>query len=154
MLTFASMIIAAIGGRPSLRAGTAIEGDYKTLPDVPTRKLVIDIVKFTFVCEAIGALALYILWVPRHGWFDSAWPAIFHSISAFCNAGFSTYTDSLVSHSSSSLTLIVISLLILVGGIGFVTLEELSLLLKPSGRKRRRLSVHTKLVLVLSLIHI
>jgi trk system potassium uptake protein TrkH len=148
ILTFASMIIAAIGGRPSLRAGTAIEGDLKTLPDVPTRKLVIDIVKFTFLCEAIGAVALYLLWVPRHGWLDSVWPAIFHSVSAFCNAGFSTYTDSLISHSNSSLTLLVISILILVGGIGFVTLEELSLLVKSSGRRRRRLSVHTKLVLV------
>ncbi|MCU0719382.1 MAG: hypothetical protein MUC83_06745 [Pirellula sp.] len=152
MLTFASMIIAAIGGRPSLRAGTAIEGDMKTLPDVPTKKLVIDIVKFTFVCEAIGALALYILWVPRHGWVDAAWPAIFHSISAFCNAGFSTYTDSLISHSNSTLTLTVISLLIVVGGIGFITLEELSLFGKSSGRKRRRLSIHTKLVLIGTII--
>ncbi|MFN7877283.1 MAG: TrkH family potassium uptake protein [Pirellula sp.] len=147
MLTFASMIIAAMGGRPSLRAGSAIEGDIKTLPEVPTKKLVVDIVKFTFICELAGAVALYFLWVPKHGWIDSAWPAIFHSISAFCNAGFSTYTDSLIPHAQSTSTICVISLLILVGGIGFVTLEELSLLVKSRAPRRKRISIHSKLVL-------
>jgi trk system potassium uptake protein TrkH len=152
MLTFASMIIAAMGGRPSLRAGTAIEGDMKTLPEVPTKKLVVDIVKFTLICELAGAIALYFLWVPKHGWVDSAWPAIFHSISAFCNAGFSTYTDSLMPHAQSTLTLCVVSLLILVGGIGFVTLEELSLLSKSRAPRRKRISIHSKLVLLGTLL--
>ncbi|XZE19417.1 TrkH family potassium uptake protein [Pirellulaceae bacterium SH449] len=152
MLTFTSMIISAIGGRPSLRVGTAIEGDVKTLPEVPTRQLVMDIVRFTVFCELAGAIALYALWVPKYGWWDAAWPAVFHAISAFCNAGFSTYTDSLMSHAESTATLSVVSVLVLVGGIGFITLEELSLLAKSKGPRRRRMSVHTKLVLIGTLV--
>lgn len=152
MLTFTSMIISAIGGRPSLRVGTAIEGDLKTLPEVPTRQLVMDIVKFTVICEFAGAIALYALWAPKYGWWEAAWPAIFHAISAFCNAGFSTYSDSLMSHAESASTLSVVSILVLVGGIGFISLEELSLLAKSKGPRRRRMSIHTKLVLIGTLV--
>jgi trk system potassium uptake protein len=148
MLTFASMIIAAMGGRPSLKAEEAIEGSKRTLPNVPAKKLILDIVKFTIICESIGAICLYCLWAPKLGWIEAIWPSIFHSISAFCNAGFSTNTDSLMSHANSTATLMVIAILILTGGIGFITLEELSLHWKKGRKPLKRISTHTKLVLV------
>ncbi len=148
MLTFASLIITALGGRPSLRSELAVAGSRDAHPHIPAKRIMIDILKFTFICESIGAIALYLLWAPQFGWKESIWPAIFHSVSAFCNAGFSTNTDSLISHANSSLTLLVISALIVVGGIGFIVMEELSLFFFNRTQQLKRISTHTKIVLL------
>ena len=109
--------------------------------------MIIDVVRFTLVLEALGIIALYFLWAPRLGWRETLWPAVFHSISAFCNAGFSTRTTNLVDFGQSPLTLLVIAMLICAGGLGFVTMEELRDLRVRTSRGRRRLSVHSRLVL-------
>jgi trk system potassium uptake protein TrkH len=147
MLTLATFIISALGGRPSLRAELVIAGTPESLPHFPTRRLVVDILKFTLVCESMGAVVLFLLWAPKLGWQAAIWPALFHSVSAFCNAGFSTHSDSLMSFAESSPTLAVISLLIVIGGLGFITLEELFRYFVKRDPHIRRISVHTKLVL-------
>ncbi len=147
MLVLTSVIITALGGRPSLRAEAVAAGSRQMIPYIPARKLFIDVVRFTFIFEAVGALLLYGLWVPRLGWGGAVWPSIFHAVSAFCNAGFSTNTTSLMPFHDSAGTITVISLLVIAGGLGFVTMEELYQIFfrrLPSGR---RLSLHSKLVL-------
>jgi trk system potassium uptake protein TrkH len=78
------------------------------------------------------------------------WPAIFHAISAFCNAGFSTYSDSLVGYRESPVTLLLIMALVVLGGLGFLVLEEIRT--RYLGRSLRRLSLHSKLVLAVTAI--
>lgn len=146
MLTLTSMIIATIGGRPSLRSETLAASGQQAIPYVPTRSLIIDVVKFTVVIEGAGALLLYGLWAPHLGWTGAVWPAVFHSISAFCNAGFSTYSDSVMRYQSSPATLLVLSLLITAGGLGFIAIEECVRRLS-AGTGRSRLSTHTRLVI-------
>src|SRR5690606_550675 len=69
-------------------------------------------------------------------------------VSAFCNAGFSTFSDSLMGFAGAPALLGVVMALIVVGGIGFLVLEELYLLRKVRGQGQRfRLSVHSRLVL-------
>jgi trk system potassium uptake protein len=149
MLSLASLIITALGGRPSLAAETASTGPRAFLPHVSSRKLILDIFRFTIFVEAAGAVVLYMLWAPRLGWGEAVWPSIFHSVSAFCNAGFSLWPDSLTSFSDSPMTIVVISLLIVIGGLGFLTMEDFSLFAFRRGRKRR-LSLHTRLVFLTS----
>jgi trk system potassium uptake protein TrkH len=150
-LTFTSLVIVALGGRISLRqealaVGSPMEVGYHR---INPRRLVRDVVLFTLGFEAVGAAVLYVLWVPRFGWSEAAWHAVFHAVSGFCNAGFSTFSDSLTSFQSAPLTLFAVSVLVVAGGIGFLTLEELYLRRKAQ-RERRvfRLSLHTRLVLV------
>ena len=152
MLVLTSVIITALGGRPSLRTETVAAGSRQMIPYIPARKLIIDVVRFTFFFEAVGAVWLYGLWVPRYGWKEAIWPSIFHSVSAFCNAGFSTNTSSLMEFQGSSATIIVISLLVIAGGLGFVTMEELYQLLLRRKEAVKRLSLHTKLVLSTTLV--
>jgi trk system potassium uptake protein TrkH len=83
------------------------------------------------------------------------WPSIFHAVSAFCNAGFSTFSDSLMGFQTNLPLLAVVMLLVVVGGIGFLTLEELSLWWRSqperwsdAPRRRFRLSTHSQLVLL------
>jgi trk system potassium uptake protein TrkH len=150
MLVLTSVIIAALGRRPSIRTENLAAGARHMLPQIPTRKLILDIVRFTFFFEALGAFALYVIWAPKLGWFEAIWPALFHSVSAFCNAGFSTNSSSLMEFQNSPATIGIVSVLVIAGGLGFITMEEIHQLFIRRTTGLRRLSVHSRLVLVTS----
>lgn len=153
MLTLTSMIIISLGRRLSLRQEALYTGPMEGAPYVDPQRLIFDVIRFTLVFEAIGAMALYALWIPQFGWQDAAWPAVFHSVSAFCNAGFSTFSDSLVGFRQSPLSLLVIMALIVAGGLGFLTLEEIYLRYQATSRKQVfRVSLHSKIVLSTTLM--
>jgi trk system potassium uptake protein TrkH len=152
MLAFTSLIIQILGFRLSLRSESLTHDARQGSPLVNLRRLTRDIVLFTFLIEATGAVLLYLLWGPRLGWSQAWWPAVFHSISGFCNAGFSTNSDSLMGWQHSSLTLIVISSLIVAGGLGFVTLEESWLTFRSrKSNLFRRLSLNSRMILLTTL---
>jgi trk system potassium uptake protein TrkH len=91
---------------------------------------------------------IYLCWVPEFGWDGAVWPAVFHAVSAFCNAGFSTFTTSLMGFQAHLPLLAVIMVLIVVGGLGFLTLEELYVWRRVYRQEGRfRLSVHSQIVL-------
>lgn len=148
IITFTSLIIVALGRRLSLRQEAVATGAREVAPHVEPRALARGVVVFTLAIEGLGAAALWLLWAPRMGWGGAVWPAVFHSVSAFCNAGFSTFSDSLVGFQRSPATLAVVSGLVILGGLGFLTLEELRLLRRARGEGRRvRLSLHSRVVL-------
>jgi trk system potassium uptake protein TrkH len=90
---------------------------------------------------------LYHLWRSELG-ADAVRHAIFHAVSAFCNAGFSTFSDNLVGQRHNPAVLAVLMALIVTGGLGFLTLEDVALRYGTvAGRQRRRLSLHSRLVL-------
>ena len=147
MIAFTSMIIIALGRRLSLRQEAFSTEMHEAAPQIDMRRLTLDILRFTLAIELAGALVLYVLWIPRLGWAGAAWPALFHSISAFCNAGFSTFSDSLVGFQNAPVSLFVIMVLIVAGGIGFLTLEELYLRYQAGRRKQIfRISLHSRIV--------
>jgi trk system potassium uptake protein TrkH len=153
MLAFTSLLITVLGRRLSLRAQTLTMEARRSGPNIDVRRLALDVVRFTFVIEFTGAMMLFAAWAPRVGFREALWPAVFHSISAFCNAGFSTYSDSLIGFNTSPITLVIIMILIIFGGIGFVTMEEFYLrFLAVKAKRIRRLSIHSRLVMVTSLI--
>ncbi len=147
MFTFTSLIIVALGRRLSLRSHALSSVGTKVVPDIGPARLTRDIVLFTLAFEAMGAVVLYARWVPTFGWEGALWPSVFQAVSAFCNAGFSTFSTSLVAFSSDPWILGVIMILIVLGGIGFLSLDELYLFWKARRTNRRfRLSLHSKLV--------
>jgi trk system potassium uptake protein TrkH len=148
MITFTTVIILALGRRVSLRQESLSTGVAEVAPHVDYRRLTRDVIRFTLLFEAVGALILYLFWIPRFGWGAAAWPALFHSISAFCNAGFSTFSDSLTSFQRSPASLLVVMTLIVAGGLGFLTLEEIYLRRKARLEGRRfRMSLHSRIAL-------
>lgn len=111
-------------------------------------KLVKRIVSGTLVCEGTGALLLAIRFVPRMGFWQGVYYALFHSVSAFCNAGFDLMGkyeafSSLTAYETDPLVSIVIMLLIVVGGIGFLVWDEII----RYGYHVRNYSLHAKIVL-------
>ena len=153
MLAFTSLLIQVLGFRLSLGAESLTYEAQRGAPTVNVRHLTRDVVLYTFMIEVIGAIALMIAWGPRDGIDQAWWPSVFHAVSAFCNAGFSTHSDSLMGFQSSPMTIMIVSALIIAGGISFVTMEELWLSLRTRKRTRpHRLSLHSRLVLCVTAI--
>jgi trk system potassium uptake protein TrkH len=103
---------------------------------------------YAFGIEFTGTFLLYLIFYQRMKDLQKAfWFALFHSISAFNNAGFSLFPDSFISYANSiSLNLIVTTLIIL-GGLGFFVLEDIENYLR---KRKKVLSVHTKLVFLIT----
>lgn len=109
---------------------------------------------FTLMFEIGGALLLTIYWLQYYDINHAIWYALFHSISAFCTAGFSLFPDSLMKFKDSYGINLIINILSLAGGIGFIVLYEVIEFVTKKIRKvnRKRLSIHSKLVLTTTLI--
>lgn len=152
ILTFTTLIILALGRRLSLHHEAVTATAAEVAPEVDFRHLVRNIVRFTFAFEAVGALVLFVLWLPRYPVGTAAWHAIFQSVSAFCNAGFSTFSDSLVGFAGSPLVLGGIGGLIVLGGLGFLVIEELHLRWKRRGLAAPRISLHSRLALAVTVV--
>lgn len=149
MIAFTTLIILALGKRLTLRAEALTRGaSAEVAPDVDMSLLGRDVVRFTLGFEAVGAMLLYMLWIPEFGWVGAIWPAVFHSISAFCNAGFSTFSDSMIGAQQNAGVLLTIVGLVIAGGLGFLTLEEFAQWRRAAKSRRFHLSVHSRLVLV------
>lgn len=146
ILTFTTLLIRLVGGRAGLHVEEAAGGAAAVLPHLHPLALVRSVVILTVVVEVVGALILWLLWRGELGDAAAVWPAVFHAISAFNNAGFSIFSTSLVGFRESPGTLLTVSALVIVGGIGFIVLEDLRA--RYLLRSTRRLAMHTRLVLV------
>lgn len=111
-------------------------------------------VLITLGIEAAGAFVLMFLWADQ-GWTigQLAYRSVFHSISAFCNAGFSTFSANMVPFRNDPGVLLCISALVVLGGLGFMVLMDLTGTVKNMRSSRRyKLSIQTRMVLIISTI--
>lgn len=109
------------------------------------------IIKTSLCIEIIGALALSPVFIKDFGWAKGIWYSLFHSVSAFCNAGFDlmgvrTPYSSLTSYLGNPLVNIVVMLLIVTGGIGFLTWDDI----KTHGFHFRKYRMQSKVVLLIT----
>jgi trk system potassium uptake protein TrkH len=107
------------------------------------------ILAFTFLFESIGALVLTLRFMVDFDLKDAFLYGLFHAISAFNNAGFSLFSDNLMRFRGDIVVNLTIPTLIIVGGIGFIVINEFYMFLK---KELNRLSQHTKLVLLTTAI--
>ena len=147
MIAFASTIIVALGRRISLQQ-ESLTLPVEAVPQINHRQLIKDVAVFTFTIEGIGAVLLYLSWISQLGFVGAIWPAIFHSVSAFCNAGFSTFGNSLMDMQRNPFCIFIISGLIISGGLGFLTIEEIRQAIRSRSQDvRYRPSLHSRLVI-------
>lgn len=135
-----------------LRLGVGMRGRWiiqETLLHTPVasmQELIRSILTLTLLIEGSGTLLLAFAFVPDFGLALGLYYALFHSVSAFCNAGFALFADSLIGYRDNALVNSTIMGLIILGGIGFLVIKELFDYFRGK-QKRRRLTLHTKLVL-------
>lgn len=143
-MTLSAVLLYMFGVRLSLKqqalAQEALGQDRK----VNIKGLVKKIIILALVAEAIGVAILAFRWVPEMGWNQGLFYAVFHSISAFNNAGFSLFSDSMMSFASDPVVLLVLSSLFIFGGLGFTVVSDVA----QNGHKGfARLGLHTKVML-------
>ena len=106
----------------------------------------------SFSIEAVGALILTLRFLPEYGFATALKWGVFHSISAFCNAGFDIFGcitpgASLIEFNSDPVVLLTLGSLVVIGGLGFLVWQEIATV-----RRFKKMTVYTKLVLVTSLV--
>lgn len=162
IMTLAVLATALAGRRLRVRDQVALQGALDAEAIGTIRQTIRAIVFSTFLVEALGSAALFLRWhaegpEPWH----VAYRAVFHSISAFCNAGFSLFADSLVRYAGDPITVLTFTSLIVLGGLGFPVLATLSDLLRRTpvfrleapGRQRwTRLTLHAKVALIVTAV--
>ena len=113
-------------------------------------KLIQRVALGTFLIEGVGAVILSIrFWTSGLSFFKGLWYGVFHSVSAFCNAGFDILGDnSLINYQNDPWVLITVSCLIIIGGIGFLVWGDFT----SHGFKFKKYQLHSKIVVVTTAI--
>lgn len=103
----------------------------------------------TLIAETVGAILLCFAFVPEYGWAGGIYNAVFHSVSAFCNAGFDIIGGlSLAPYRNDALVILTVSALIVVGGLGFIVWSNVL----DAKFRYKRFNLHTKIVLIATLV--
>lgn len=131
------------GRRINLRQQKIVQESLNLGDISESKSLIRYVVQFSLITELIGAILLAFNFVPHFGWRQGLIYSVFHSISAFCNAGFDLFGNSLYDFKNSPYVLIIISLLIIFGGLGFIVWRDLM-----TYHKNKHLLLHTRLVVI------
>jgi len=142
IITFSMLALVMVGRRVSLDKEAALKESFTPVAHWRLGRVLGYVFALTLLFELAG-----FLWM-RLSLDD--WSAGFHAISAFCNAGFSLYSDSLQQHGHA--VVLPVLLLLIAGGLGFTTLLEIFRIFLPRGQAGRRFSLHTRLVMRTSLV--
>jgi trk system potassium uptake protein TrkH len=170
LMTFTTVFLVITGRKLAIADRIAIQESFTHTPAGEIKTIVKYIIVASFVIEAIGALLLTVHWSLSQRFAsigETIYHAVFHSISAFCNAGFALYPDSLTGFQRDAPTIFILSVLIITGGLGFLVGLDIKEYIQmrlfhrfwsqpvkdrvDSIRAMPRLSLHTKLVLITTL---
>lgn len=152
VMTISVVMFRWIGRSISFRHRMAMQDVFAHTPREDILGLVKSTIFFSLSSEILGAIFFFIHWNQELPFIEAVYISVFHSVSAFCNAGFSLFSTSMTQYSSSFFLNLVMCLLIVIGGIGFPVLYDIQSWFKKRKKTRVRLSVQTKTVLVTTLI--
>jgi len=153
VMTFSVLFFLFLGRGFSTRGRWIINESFTAAPVRNVTGLLKSIVLFTVVVETIGASLLFLEWRREMALPSALFAGVFHSVSAFCNAGFVLFDTSFVRYRGSILLNAVICSLIVLGGIGFPVIHEfISRVRTRRTVARRAWSLHTRTVLMTTLI--
>jgi trk system potassium uptake protein TrkH len=145
IITFATIYVAAPKKKISLVNRAIIKDYYLEEVEYEPKEIIKHILVITAAIEGMGALVLY--WRFRN--LDGAlFIAVFHAVSAFCNAGFSTFSTNLEGYVGDPAVNITIMLLIISGGLGFIVIRDV---MKRLSRKTHRLTTHSRIAIATTL---
>jgi len=150
IMTFGLFFFLLLGRRLSLFGRSLVMSSLSHSPWEDFWPLLRTIVVATLVVEGGGAALLTLAWWGEKGVAAIPW-GLFHAVSAFCNAGFGLHAASLAPWKGNPLVVVTVGLLILVGGTGFLPIAELLRRRRARFGVRRRLSLHTRVVVVTTL---
>ncbi len=151
-MTLSTTFLLMAGKRISLTGRTLVEDTLTYGGQGSVSSLLVDVARFTFLLETAGAFLMFFCFLPGRDPAEALYMAVFHSISAFCNAGFSLFRDSFTDFRANWLFSGVACFLIVSGGIGFLVIRELKVHFPIRYRGWLRFSLHSKVVIAATTI--
>lgn len=150
IMTLATLVVVLISRRMGLRARLIAQAQTRTVTARDVRRVLRNVVLFTLASEVVAAVVLSTRFAVGYGRGIgvSVYDGIFHSVSAFNNAGFSLYPDSLIGYVSDPWILLTVAAAVIVGGLGFPVVFELA----RAWRRPRTWSVTTRVTLAVTAI--
>lgn len=149
IMTVTTFVMFTLGSRQNLRSRALLSGTLGADDKTDLRWILRHVLFTTAFFEGIAFVLLAIRFTFDHTFLEALWHALFHSISAFCNAGFSLNDTSLVKYQGDLLVNLVIDVLVIVGGVGFPVILDVRRNWENSWSDRwSRLLLHTKIMLV------
>jgi len=149
-MSLATVLSLMVGRKISLRERLIIQEAYNILTLEGLARFATRILRVTIVLEGLGALILSL------HWWKAGFPipkaivlGIFHSVSAFCNAGFSLFSNGLADYAADPVVSLTVSGLVVSGGLGFIAISDIY----KTGIRRteKRLTTHSRLVIMMTL---
>ncbi|SCJ56084.1 Ktr system potassium uptake protein B [uncultured Clostridium sp.] len=148
-MSFTTLIAIILGKKITLRDRLILQDAMNTFSIQGLVKMVQYVLTFTVTVQLSGALLFSTQFIPQYGIFKGLFYSLFHSISAFCNAGFDLFGNfsSLTSYSSNWVVILVASALVIIGGIGFAVWIEIY-----NFKSIKKLSLHSKMVILVTAV--
>jgi trk system potassium uptake protein len=145
IITFSTVFFVLMGRSISFKGREIVQSTFLHTPRRDFMVVAKVVLFFTAITELGGALLLFVRFSHDFPFWQAVFQSVFHSVSAFNNAGFSLFTDNLIGYQADPVVNLVIMGLIVHGGIGFIVQYEVLALL---GGKQKRMSTHAKIVLI------
>ncbi len=145
ILTFGTLLALASGRRIGFEQRLSLRTQISALQVGGVVRLIRNILLLTLLLELLGALPLYLRFALNQEPHKAAFSALFHSVSAFNNAGFSLFSDSLMSFAADPTIIMTVAVLVILGGLGFIVIADVVAHYRSS--RRKMLSLHSKIVL-------
>ena len=152
IMTFSTLFAVLLGRKLGFSESDVVKSTLDRQSILGLKKLIGYILTITFIAELIGAAVLFLRWKATNNWGTllTIERAVFHSVSGFCNAGFSVFSDSLSRFRLDPVVNLTMIGLIFFGGIGFIVIMDLlGLFVKKKGQ-RKGISLQAKIALSVS----
>ncbi len=144
LISLTTLLIGALGARLSLRSEMLTMAPPRAGDKPEVWVIALNVMRFSFIVEGIGAVLLTAIFAFRFPIDEALWHGTFHAVSAYCNSGFSTFSTSLIEVADSPLALVVISILVIIGGLGYLTFEELTRWSRDVRARRQGVRIHLR----------
>ncbi len=145
ILTFTTALLFSMGVKLSFKEKLGVAESFETGYNVSPGVLFSSVMITTFAIEFIGAVLLFVRFIGQFPLGTAVYYSIFHSITAFCNAGFSLFSNNLEGYGRDVYTMLVVAGMIIFGGLGFVVIREI---IFSGSSKTIQLSLHSRICLV------
>ncbi|MDW7680236.1 MAG: potassium transporter TrkG [bacterium] len=154
IMTFSTFFIFLIIGKFSIADRSVLQESLTQFPVKNILELLLTIFTFVILVEIIGAILLTLAFWDQMSLSDAIYHGLFHSISAFCNAGFSLNHDSFIQYQGNIAVNLILIILIILGGLGFIVLYELKQKIFNPLKKgtSAAFSFHSRIAIIISFI--
>ncbi len=147
IMSFAVLIVMMLGKKIGFKERLLLQQSLNQTSVGGVIMLVRYLFTFSLLVEGVGMVFLATQWVPRYGWEQGLYYSLFHSVSAFNNAGFGLWSDSMMQFVGNPVINFTLSFLFIIGGVGFTVLVD-----AWKSRAFRKLSLHSKIMILGTLL--